>query len=229
MPVSTENRYPVKTNPAVIAAATRISISIIRSADGTSKIRFVEIASGSSVKRTNYRDADEQGSVLNAALADELGGLIARFSKSEEPVAKPEYKFSLPGLVLGRLRLTRLQTDGNPINTVRFGECIGNTAAIFGEGGECGNCLPNQLDVIAAETLENVFLPLMDLSRQIGIDRPKSEQSKDFYLRDRLENAKNRIDAMEFYYNMLSEYVAKTSTSPKRRTVEALVNISRTA
>ena len=226
MLVSSQQRYPEQQNPDIEDAAARLSISVLCSESGTFRVRLIELASGRFVKRISYSDENALEKIFGRQFCQLASDILNHPRNAGQGDERPEFRTAQPGLVLGRLRIVRKVTKEGNLIVIRFGECFGNVSSIFRchqDGWETGH---GQIDILAVETLERVVMPLLGLSKQIETDLPTTEAVKESDLLEGLLWAKKQIDGMEFYYNLLIDYMGANGRQPKRRTVEALAALS---
>ena len=144
-------RYSNAQGPDIKEAATRISILVQRDAEGVVQVHCIEIATGQTVNRFHYSGDNQLEQVLNAPIIHEIEKIVELSGDETHTVAAPNYRCSLPGLTLARLRVVNTNLgNGSRRIKIRFGECLGNMASIFAQthGSWCVG--GQQMDICAS-------------------------------------------------------------------------------
>lgn len=208
-------------------AASMLSIMLKKEPDRLS-IQSLEFSSRGILTRCTFCESDKLSNALSPELCREIEHILHDVGMEIGFITKPDYRASLPGLILGKVRVlvTRARHGMRYIN-VRFFECIGNVAAVFSPSARPWQMGHDQSTLIAAETLERIFVPLMNFSNYLQNHVDASDDDSARPLADGLRATRRKINEMELYYNLLLDFVASNRTEPMRNTTLALGDLSR--
>ena len=168
-------------------------------------VQSVEYSSSKSVHRSTFYQDNEIADILCGELAEAIIAQIDEDSGFRDIV--------LPGLRLGKAKITKKLTRNTSL-TVRFSNCVGNIGAAFRAGFKPWQMGHDQSELVAAETLSSVLLPLMNLSSDPGPVSKAGEANSNPQVFDPYEKIKD----LELYYNILVDFVAASADGQERRT-----------
>ena len=212
---------------AIEAAAGRLSISIKRMPGGDCAVQAVEFAESGQFTRCVFSERNSPGEVLSPYLLNEIESFIEDSGTRVGVDARPDYLLNLPGLTLGKARiLTTSAREGVHFYLVRFAQCIGNIASVVSRTARPGQTGYDQTQLIAAETLEKVFIPLMNFSDYVKYDAERLSEEGAQPMAESLNRTRQKISELELYYNMLVDFVASNRADPPRHTLRAISDIA---
>ena len=203
-------------------AASAIVIQLDDAGTDRIAVKSVEIVHRSSRTRMTFHEHNDLSDVVAEDLCLAVLDLMGK--QHEDGVyTNPDYRLNLPGLMLCKARvLVKHSAEGVRGIMIRFAMCMGNVTAIFSPTVRPWQVGHDQTQQLAAETLENVFLPLMNFADYVQSDIENIRETTGASLADGLERARQRINDLEVYYNVLVDFVASNQTQPVRLTHEAI-------
>jgi len=180
------------------------------------EVQSVEFNTGEMITRCAFRAHRRPADVLSPKLAVVVEELVAEAGCEIGILSKPEFMLALPGIVLSgaRIMVSRTRAALHYVH-LRFHQCFGNVAGVFAAQTRPWRMGHDQSAQIAAETLETVFLPLRNLAAYLDALPGATEASGP--LEEVLRGARRRIEDLELYYHMLTEFLsAQEPQSPRR-------------
>ena len=208
-------------------AASRLNVSIKRAPDGACVVQYVEFSQKGTLTRCMFSERNSLSEVLSAQLLAELSQMIDDTDGRVGVHSYPDFILHLPGLMLTKARIlvTQASTGVHSI-LVRFAQCFGNVVAAFSPQARPWQVGHDQTQLIAAESLEKVFIPLMNVADYLRQDVEDLNDAGGGALSESLNRTRSRINELELYYNLLIDFVANNRSSPNRHTVQAIRQIS---
>ncbi|MEM6634379.1 MAG: hypothetical protein AAF667_00680 [Pseudomonadota bacterium] len=207
------------------AGASSVTISMKCGLDKALTVQSVEMSQKGSRTRCMFSERNRPEEVLSRGLCEQVTKFLEEGTQTRI-TSYPDHQLELPGLTLRKARvlITRAE-DGDSFIMVRFAVCYGNVISLFSEEMRPWQAGHDQAQLIAAETLERIFIPLMNLADHISLDIDNIRDASTARISHSLDQTRQRIDELEIYYNMLVDFVAKNQDVPERHTHLAISSV----
>ncbi|MEO0989528.1 MAG: hypothetical protein AAFX00_01115 [Pseudomonadota bacterium] len=203
-----------------------MTIGLKQAGTGVISVQSVEMSQTITRTRCMFSETSNPADILNPVLLREIEDAFLAHGVDLGVSSYPDYRLTLPGLALTKARvLVTRAGGGDRYIMIRYAVCYGNVAALFSAKAEPWKMGHDQAQLLAAETLERVFMPLMNFADHVTLDIQRIRAGGEDNLADGLDMARQRIDELELYYNMLVEFVAQNREEPERGTLLALESL----
>jgi len=220
-----ETFAPSKATAQPAREPSSLSVMLQCGPDGV-EIQSVEFSSGEVITRCAFRERRHPSQVLVARLAAVVEALALEVGDAVGITSKPEFSLALPGIVVTRARIMVSRARGTARYVqVRFRQCFGNVVSVFTEGTRPWRMGHDQSAQVAAETMEKVFIPLQNFAAYVdSLPAPRSRDATP--LEESLRATRRRIDELELYYHMLSEFLLAQERQSARRSASVVARLA---
>lgn len=188
----------------------RFVVHLTRGRDDSVVVTHVELSHSDIRNRYSFRQGRSLGEVFSDSLANALNKALKNMGKGNGLISMPDFKLSLPGLVLGGLRiLCKKSADGlNDNIMVRVREYVGSIKSAFRFDPSLTVESANMRERVAVEVLRDIVNPLLDI---LSISRdapPEVIDNNTATIRRQLERMSVRKDEINFYISLLHRYIS---------------------
>ncbi|MEM7472020.1 MAG: hypothetical protein AAF340_11775 [Pseudomonadota bacterium] len=191
------------------AENARFVVNVIRSTDNVINISSVELLSADIRNRYSFKQLRGLSDVFVEPLSKAIERALRSVGPHNRIVALPDFEVTLPGLVIGGLRLLHSKAeDGAEIIMLRFGEYVGAIKSAFVFDPAMPVTSASMRERIAIEVLRDIVNPLLDIL-SIARDAPPHVLESNAAAIDRqLKRMGMRQNEINFYNGLLKRYIA---------------------
>lgn len=205
----------------------RFVIHLTRKPNEAVQVSSVEIQTSDLRNRYTFKQQRELNEVFSPPLATALGEALGNLVRGERIVSIPDFSVSLPGVVLGGLRILRTKADnGVDMIMVRVREFVGTLKSAFRFDPAMVVDSISMRERIAVEVLRDIVNPLLDIMT-IAQDAPAEVvQNNADTIRRQLSQMGSRQDEITFYTGLLKRYVAGCRSDSMQAATRRLGDLS---
>ena len=187
----------------------RFVVHITREKNARIRVMSVELQHSDMRNRYTFKQGRSLAEVFVEPLAEALSKALRGLAGNDRIVAMPDFKITLPGLVMGGLRiLSTLTENGVEVIMLRMREYVGAIKSAFRFDPSLNVDTASVRERIAVEVLRDIVNPLLDIL-SIARDAPPDvlERNSDAVKRQ-LRRMGARQDEINFYSGLLQRYIA---------------------
>lgn len=172
-------------------------------------VTSVELQHPDMRNRYSFKHGRGLADLFSPELAQALGEALRSLVSGERMVSLPDFKVSLPGLVLGGLRILRTQAeDGMDVIMLRVREYVGAIKSSFRFDPSLSVDTTSMRERIAVEVLRDIVNPLLDILAISRDTPPEVIDNNSAAIRRQLRRMSMRQDEINFYVGLLKRYIA---------------------
>ncbi len=192
------------------ADTDRFVVHLTRSKDDSVRVTHVELTHADVRNRYIFKQGRALVDVFSDKLAQALTNALANIGKGKGIISMPDFKITLPGLVMGGLRiLCKKSADGiNDIIMIRVREYVGSVKSAFCFDPSLAVDSASMRERVAVEVLRDIVNPLLDI---LSISRdapPEVIENNSMAIKRQLQRMSMRQDEINFYIGLLQRYIA---------------------
>lgn len=187
----------------------RFVVHISREKNARIRVMSVELQHSDMRNRYSFKQGRSLSEVFVEPLAEALSTALRRVAGTDRIVAMPDFKITLPGLVMGGLRILSTVTEnGVEMIMLRMREYVGAIKSAFRFDPSLTVEAASVRERIAVEVLRDIVNPLLDIL-SIARDAPPDvlERNSDAVKRQ-LRRMGARQEEINFYSGLLQRYIA---------------------
>ncbi|MEM9583575.1 MAG: hypothetical protein AAGA08_10710 [Pseudomonadota bacterium] len=192
------------------ADTDRFVVHLVRGRDESVTVTHVELTHADIRNRYTFKQGRSLSEVFSDSLAAALTKALNKMGPGKGIVSIPDFNLTLPGLVLGGLRiLCKRAADGvNDLIMVRVREYVGSIKSAFRFDPSLAVDSASMRERVAVEVLRDIVNPLLDIL-SISRDAPADViDNNTAAIRRQLERMSVRQDEINFYISLLHRYIA---------------------
>jgi hypothetical protein len=187
----------------------RFVVHVTRTKNARVRVMSVELQQSDMRNRYSFKQGRSMSEVFVEPLAEALAKALRGLAGDDRIVSMPDFNISLPGLVMGGLRILCTKAeDGMEIIMLRMREYIGTAKSALKFDPALANDIATVRERIAVEVLRDIVNPLLDIL-SIARDSPQSViDNNSEAIRRQLKRMDARQDEIQFYTGLLKRYIS---------------------
>ncbi len=186
----------------------RFVVHITRTANARIRVTSVELQHSDMRNRYSFKQGRSLSEVFVEPLAEALSRALRGVAGGGRIVSMPDFELSLPGLVMGGLRILATKAEGGKeIIMLRMREYVGAIKSAFKFDPSLPIDTASMRERIAVEVLRDIVNPLLDIL-SIARDAPADVlDNNSEAVRRQLRRMGARHDEIHFYTGLLQRYI----------------------
>lgn len=198
----------------------RFVVRLTRRKDDSIRVTHVELTHADIHNRYTFKQGRSLKDVFSSTFAAALEEALANVRGKEQLLSMPDFKISLPGLVLGGLRiLCKKAKDGQDLILVRVREYVGSIKSAFRFDPSLAVDTASVRERVAVEVLRDIVNPLLDILSISRDASPEMIDNNSAAIRRQLQRMSLRQDEINFYIGLLKRYIAGCRSDAEQQTV----------
>jgi len=187
----------------------RFVVHLSHRPDGEVMVTSIDLQHSDIRNRYSFKQGRGLHDVFTPGLAQALNAALRNLVKGERIVSLPDFSVTLPGVVLGGLRILRTKTeDGVDLIMLRVREFVGSIKSAFRFDQSMVIDSISMRERIAVEVLRDIVNPLLDIMSIAGDAPGDVVDNNADAIRRQLRRMSSRQDEINFYTGLLKRYVA---------------------
>ena len=184
-------------------------IHLVRSRGNAAKVSSVELFNSDIRNRYSFRQFRGLSDVFVAPLCEAIEKALKAVGPHNRIVSMPDFELTLPGLVMGGLRLLYSKAeDGAEVIMLRLREYVGAIKSAFTFDPAMPVTSASMRERIAIEVLRDIVNPLLDILSIARDASPLVLESNASAIDRQLKRMGMRQDEINFYNGLLKRYIA---------------------
>lgn len=187
----------------------RFVVHVTRTKNARVRVMSVELQHADMRNRYSFKQGRSLSEVFVEPLAEALAKALRGVAGEDRIVSMPDFKLSLPGVVMGGLRILCTKAeDGMEVIMLRLREYIGAAKSALKFDPSLASDTSTVRERIAVEVLRDIVNPLLDIL-SIARDAPAEViDNNSEAIRRQLKRMDARQDEIHFYTGLLKRYIA---------------------
>jgi len=221
----TDVRYSATNDKATGEMA--VSVACYVDADGDVSLRSIELVNIGQRIRFSYSGQRNLSEILEPSVQAAFQGLLDRAKYTLGVLALPEYSMKSKGLVLEDVRImVSVGRDAGKHVIMRFRRFFGDIFALFQPKAVPVKGPMDQVNSLAVEALDEVFVPLANLRVYLSNKLFHATEEERSHAIAALQEAMERVEDLEIKYSAVKRYASKTPETLVRHTPNVLAKIA---
>lgn len=191
------------------ADSDRFVVHLVRRKDDSIRVSHVELTHADIRNRYSFKQGRDIADVFSDRLATALVQALRNVPSGKQLVSMPDFKITLPGLVMGGLRiLCKKAEDGADMIMVRVREYVGSIKSAFRFDPSLTVDSASMRERVAVEVLRDIVNPILDILSISRDASPEVIDNNSVAIRRQLERMSLRQDEINFYIGLLKRYIS---------------------